>query len=174
MGPTLGLYSYSSQYVSDLSTPHNGPSQPKSRQWTAYPCYGGTRQVPEWAFPEQKCSPFAVDVWCPAYLVRGLFTEGFELDLPHKIDGFEFLHQLLVDMSDEDPAKRPAMDEVVNRFTKIKSGFSEWKLRLGQEAFHAATVLYTERIPVIPSLRSSCFIKFSIQYFHFRSLLPDP
>jgi len=83
----------------------------------------------QWAFPEQKCNPFAVDVWCLAYLVRGLFTEGFELDPPHEIDGFEFLHELLADMSDEDPAKRPTMDKVVNRFTKIKSGFSEWKLR---------------------------------------------
>jgi hypothetical protein len=36
---------------------------------------------------------------------------------------------LVADMVQEDPEKRPTMDEVVNRFTEIKSRLSTWKLR---------------------------------------------
>ncbi|KAJ7724555.1 kinase-like domain-containing protein [Mycena metata] len=130
------------------------------------PGYGGIHTVPEWAFPEQKCNPFAVDVWCLAYTIRGWFTEGFELDEPHKVKGLEFMHGLLADMSQDDPANRPTMDVVVDRFTRIRAGLSEWKLRsrftwekrfflleIPQVARHWAQQLsfVVKRIPAIPS-----------------------
>lgn len=36
---------------------------------------------------------------------------------------------LVADMVQEDPTKRPKMDEVVTRFSEIKSKLSNWKLR---------------------------------------------
>lgn len=43
--------------------------------------------------------------------------------------GLEFMVPLLQDMCQDDPAKRPTMDEVVLRFTEIMKGLSSWKLR---------------------------------------------
>jgi hypothetical protein len=39
------------------------------------------------------------------------------------------MEALIADMVQEDPKKRPTMDEVVNRFAEIKSRLSTWKLR---------------------------------------------
>jgi len=36
---------------------------------------------------------------------------------------------LLTDMVNPEPSKRPNMDEVVRRFSEIKAGLSQWKLR---------------------------------------------
>ncbi|KAJ7162165.1 hypothetical protein C8R46DRAFT_1353178 [Mycena filopes] len=108
------------------------------------PGYGGTHGVPEWAFSDQ-CNPFPVDVWCLASFLRGHFTEGFERLPPRKIEGFEFMHPVLEDMSHEDPAKRPTMDVVVARFTGLKAGLSEWKLR--------SRVIWEKRSPVLDPIR---------------------
>ncbi|KAJ7658019.1 kinase-like domain-containing protein [Mycena rosella] len=91
--------------------------------------YGGNRQVPEWAFPDQQCNPFAVDIWCLGHMIREQFTEGFGLVGEDKIEGFEFLHKLVADMCNEDPAQRPTIDDVVNRFSDIRTGLGQWKLR---------------------------------------------
>jgi hypothetical protein len=39
------------------------------------------------------------------------------------------MESLVADMVKTDPAKRPAMDEVVARFSEIRSKLSTWKLR---------------------------------------------
>ena len=39
------------------------------------------------------------------------------------------MEPLVADMVQEDPGKRPSMDEVVARFSEIKSKLSTWKLR---------------------------------------------
>ena len=36
-----------------------------------------------------------------------------------KYNGFQFIQPLITDMVQEDPAKRPTMDEVVTRFAEI-------------------------------------------------------
>jgi hypothetical protein len=36
---------------------------------------------------------------------------------------------LITDMVQEDPTKRPTMDEVVTRFSEIKNTLTTWKLR---------------------------------------------
>ncbi|KAJ7680951.1 kinase-like domain-containing protein [Mycena polygramma] len=108
--------------LSGVYDPSTGPALTE-------PGYGGLHDVPEWAFPERLCNPFAVDIWCLGYTFRGWFTEGFSLMPPYKIKGFEFMHELLTDMCQEDPTKRPTIDEVVDRFSRIKAGVSEWKLR---------------------------------------------
>lgn len=43
--------------------------------------------------------------------------------------GFEFMRELVTDMLDKDPQKRPTMDEVVSRFDTIVKGLSWYKLR---------------------------------------------
>jgi hypothetical protein len=43
--------------------------------------------------------------------------------------GFEFMKPLVDDMVQEDPQKRPTMDEVVARFTDLQGTLSSWKLR---------------------------------------------
>lgn len=39
------------------------------------------------------------------------------------------MEQLVTDMVQEDPGRRPNMDEVVSRFSTIKNKLSTWKLR---------------------------------------------
>jgi hypothetical protein len=46
-----------------------------------------------------------------------------------KFQGFEFMEPLIADMVQDDPTKRPKMDEVVIRFREIKGKLSSWKLR---------------------------------------------
>jgi len=43
--------------------------------------------------------------------------------------GLDFMWPLVSDMVQEDPQKRPTMDEVITRFEKIFRGLSTWKLR---------------------------------------------
>ena len=46
-----------------------------------------------------------------------------------KYHGFGFMETLIADMVQDDPTKRPKMDEVVTRFREIKGKLSSWKLR---------------------------------------------
>ena len=39
------------------------------------------------------------------------------------------MKDLVTDMTQDDPTKRPNMDEVVARFEEIRKGLSRWKLR---------------------------------------------
>jgi hypothetical protein len=43
--------------------------------------------------------------------------------------GFEFINDLIADMTQDDPAKRPTMDVVVDRFNRIRQGLTNTKLR---------------------------------------------
>ncbi|KAJ7782450.1 hypothetical protein DFH07DRAFT_909276 [Mycena maculata] len=148
----------------DLSGEYDPSTGPPAHR----PGYGGTRDVPEWAYPDRPCNPFAVDVYCLGNMIRGYFTEGSAHSPPNKVMGLEFMYALVADMTLEDPAKRPTMDEVVDRFSSIKAGLSEWKLRSRftprqelsvRETIHLtrhwAQQLYfmARRIPAIPSPR---------------------
>ncbi|KAJ7162139.1 kinase-like domain-containing protein, partial [Mycena filopes] len=93
------------------------------------PGYGGNRNVPEWAHLEEQCNPFAVDVWCLGDLLRGQFINGNQVYPPHKVSGLEFMKELVADMCQEDPTKRPTMDVVLARFSRLTADLSEFKLR---------------------------------------------
>ncbi|KAJ7646819.1 kinase-like domain-containing protein [Roridomyces roridus] len=109
----------------DLSGVHD-PSKGPPR---TLPGYGGTRGVPEFDY-DQLCNPFAVDVYCLGSLIAGYFTEGENYNFGHvKKRGFQFMQRLVADMMNNDPAKRPSMNEVVSRFSDIKAGLSWWQLR---------------------------------------------
>jgi hypothetical protein len=49
--------------------------------------------------------------------------------MTQKFQGFEFMELLVKDMVQDDPTKRPKMDEVVTRFREVKDKLSTWKLR---------------------------------------------
>ncbi|KAJ8509304.1 hypothetical protein ONZ45_g8518 [Pleurotus djamor] len=87
---------------------------------------GGDKTVPEFATMD-ACDPFPTDVYTAGNLIREEFTEGTQHD--HRKLGFNFMKPLVADMTNPDPSKRPTMDEVVERFEKIRKGLSSWKLR---------------------------------------------
>ncbi|KAF8890892.1 kinase-like domain-containing protein [Infundibulicybe gibba] len=89
------------------------------------PFVGGTRGVPEYD-AGVLVNPFLVDVYCIGNVVCDLTQGGF--NFPPRT-GLEFMNSLVADMMHSDPNKRPTMDEVVSRFSKICNELSSWKLR---------------------------------------------
>ncbi|KAH7889023.1 hypothetical protein F5I97DRAFT_1935400 [Phlebopus sp. FC_14] len=85
------------------------------------PIWGGDKEVPEFQNSNEPCDPFPTDVFYIGNAIRKDFVES-------KL-GFEFMKPLISDMVQNDPSKRPTMDEVVQRFESIRAGLSRWKLR---------------------------------------------
>lgn len=55
---------------------------------------------------------------------------SFKGDITHKPKlGLDFMKPLVADMTQDDPTKRPTMDEVVARFEEILRSLSSWTLR---------------------------------------------
>ncbi|KAJ7071939.1 hypothetical protein C8F01DRAFT_1243039 [Mycena amicta] len=84
-----------------------------------------------------EANPFATDIYYVGNVIRQHFTEGFE-DLYKGRLGFEFMGPLVKDMVQDDPAKRPNIDEVVSRFAEIQKSLNPRKLRsrvLGKKEF---------------------------------------
>ncbi|KAJ6538850.1 kinase-like domain-containing protein [Mycena vulgaris] len=148
----------------DLSGEHDPMKGPPLTE----PGYGGTPNVPEFAVENRMCDPFAVDVWCLGDMVRQMLTEGSP-DNP-KIRGLGFMDGLVADMTNEDPAKRPTMADVVGRFSRIKAGLSQWKLRsrYAEEGENILVGIFRStahwvhqaryvvgRVPAVPSLSPS-------------------
>ncbi|KAI0745180.1 kinase-like domain-containing protein [Earliella scabrosa] len=82
---------------------------------------GGDRSVPEFKHSNDPCDPFPTDI----YYLGNLLRE----DLLEKYRGFEFIQALVSEMVQDDPSKRPTIDEVIKRFESIRSSLSTWKLR---------------------------------------------
>lgn len=102
------------------------------------PLHGGDRSAPEHQDGKTPCNPFPTDVYYLGNLVRQHYMQvciispstRYLSDLcTQKYKGFEFLEPLISDMVKEDPGKRPNMDEVVSRYSEIRSKLSTWKLR---------------------------------------------
>jgi len=85
------------------------------------PLSGGDKSAPEHGDQKTLCDPFPTDVYYLGNLARQHYTQ--------KYDGLEFMQPLIADMVQEDPKKRPNMDEVVARFAEIRKKLSSWKLR---------------------------------------------
>ncbi|KAJ7782455.1 hypothetical protein DFH07DRAFT_909280 [Mycena maculata] len=107
---------------------------PDSLPRTEVPIKGADRTVPE--FEGDGCldplDPFATDVYYLGNMIREDFLDGqYEEDRPdHEgLEGFEFMRPLVNDMVKRNPEERPKIDEVVERFEKIVSRLSTWKLR---------------------------------------------
>lgn len=84
------------------------------------PLRGGDRTAPE----HQRggpCNPFQTDIYYLGNLIREEFIR--------KYHGFEFMRDLISEMTHEDPTKRPLIEEVVVRFARICESLSGFKLR---------------------------------------------
>ncbi|KAH7920626.1 hypothetical protein BV22DRAFT_1020849 [Leucogyrophana mollusca] len=86
-----------------------------------YPIWGGDKTVPEFQKSNAPCNPFPTDVYYLGNFIREDFLQA-------KM-GFEFMEPLVNDMVQDDPAKRPTMDQVVERFDAMRKELSSWKLR---------------------------------------------
>ncbi|KAF9001610.1 kinase-like domain-containing protein [Cyathus striatus] len=93
------------------------------------PRFGGMWQsVPEFRdLTYSYCNPFAVDVFCMGEMIRSNFLVGESLFIPYR--GLEFMEDLVADMVQVDPKRRPSMDEVMTRFTAIVWDLSDSKLQ---------------------------------------------
>ncbi|KAL0952414.1 hypothetical protein HGRIS_006688 [Hohenbuehelia grisea] len=91
------------------------------------PILGGDKSVPEYQDSDEPRNPFPADVYYLGNVIREKFTVGYEFE--SKAIGLDFIKPLVADMVQDDPSKRPTMDEVVERFTTIRKGLSSWTLR---------------------------------------------
>ncbi|KAH0588446.1 hypothetical protein H2248_004291 [Termitomyces sp. 'cryptogamus'] len=108
----------------DLSKeyPPGGPSRLEEPPW------GGDKTVPEHLIPDAPpCDPFPVDVYCLGNCIRENFLDGDEFHKGRK--GFEFMRELVDDMTNPDPLKRPQMSQAASRLNSIIDGLSDWQLR---------------------------------------------
>ena len=84
-----------------------------------------------------------------------------------KFEGFEFMEALVGDMVQDDPTKRPKMDEVVTRFREIKRKLSSWKLR--------SRIVRRDEIWPVAVWRSACHWYRRIGYVLGRkAAIPEP
>ncbi|KAI0368266.1 hypothetical protein BV20DRAFT_1022672 [Pilatotrama ljubarskyi] len=85
------------------------------------PIWGGVKTVPEFQHSNEPQDPFPTDIYYLGNLLREDFVE--------KSAAFAFMQSLVADMVQDDPAKRPTINEVIERFDKICASLGAWKLR---------------------------------------------
>ncbi|KAL4068187.1 hypothetical protein J3A83DRAFT_4359948 [Scleroderma citrinum] len=94
---------------------------PSIAQPLEVPIWGGDKEVPEFQNSNRPCDPFPTDIFYIGNMIKKDFVESH-----HR---FEFMKDLLADMTQEDPSKRPNIDEVVARFETIRKSLTPLKLR---------------------------------------------
>ncbi|KAL0952422.1 hypothetical protein HGRIS_006695 [Hohenbuehelia grisea] len=91
------------------------------------PIFGGDKSVPEFQVSLEPCDPFPTDVYYLGNLIRRSLTEGWAF--AHPVFGLDFIKPLIADMVQDDPSKRPTMEQVAERFDESCAGLSSWTLR---------------------------------------------
>ncbi|KAI0298950.1 hypothetical protein BC826DRAFT_90095 [Russula brevipes] len=91
-----------------------------SRDALDEPVRGGDKSAPEHR-SQTRCNPFQTDIYYIGNLVHQEFVE--------KYHGFEFMEGLINSMTLEDPARRPSIEHVIQKFTDIRASLSKSKLR---------------------------------------------
>ncbi|KAI0249675.1 kinase-like domain-containing protein [Lactifluus subvellereus] len=94
--------------------------QYSSRDVLDEPLHGDDKSAPEHRHG-RPCNPFHSDVYYLGNLVREHFMK--------KYNGFNFMKELVDAMTDGDPEKRPVIEEVIVRFSRIRNSLSGSKLR---------------------------------------------
>ncbi|EJF57672.1 hypothetical protein DICSQDRAFT_91991 [Dichomitus squalens LYAD-421 SS1] len=87
----------------------------------ARPIWGGDRSVPEFHKSLEPCDPFPTDIYYMGNIVRNVLLQEYR--------GLEFLQPLIDDMVQDEPAKRPTIQQVVWRFELLRGSLSTWRLR---------------------------------------------
>lgn len=117
--------------ISRKYNPNAGPP-------TEYPIWGGDKTVPEFQNSDEACNPFPTDIYYLGNLIREDFLQvrcsiiGVSDLSPHsnqKVTNLSFMAPLVADMVQDDPSKRPTIDEVVARFEMLRKTLPWWKLR---------------------------------------------
>ncbi|KAJ7143387.1 kinase-like domain-containing protein [Mycena crocata] len=90
------------------------------------PGFGGDQTVPEFQ-SGALCDSFAVDVYCLGNTFREMLLERSMFSRGTK--GLGFLRPLVQEMVQDDPKLRPTMDQVAEKFTRIRSRLHWWTLR---------------------------------------------
>ncbi|KAH9931537.1 uncharacterized protein B0H18DRAFT_989848 [Fomitopsis serialis] len=85
------------------------------------PILGGDKSVPEFRNAKEPCDPFPTDIYYLGNLVREDFLQTYH--------GVEFMQPLVDDMVQDEPGRRPTIDEVVSRFVDMRSSLGARKLR---------------------------------------------
>ncbi|KAI0274570.1 kinase-like domain-containing protein [Russula aff. rugulosa BPL654] len=91
-----------------------------SRNALDQPIRGGDKSAPEHRV-RNLCNPFHTDIYYLGNLVRERFFKVY--------NGFGFMAGLVNAMTDENPAERPTIENVISRFSYIRDSLSEFKLR---------------------------------------------
>ncbi|GBE80555.1 hypothetical protein SCP_0302700 [Sparassis crispa] len=96
---------------------------PKDSPSLELPILGGDKSVPEFQGEgyNKASDPFVTDIYYLGNLMRQGFFERYRR--------LEFLDSLIADMVQEEPGKRPTIDQVADRLAEIQSKLSWWKLR---------------------------------------------
>ncbi|KAF9077759.1 kinase-like domain-containing protein [Rhodocollybia butyracea] len=104
--------------------------EPSEERTPEYAIRSGGTEPPEYK-AETPCDPFATDVFLLGNMIRLRFLDGNPTSQRgiSGLYGFDFLRPLVNDMIQDDPEKRPQMDEVLPRFSNIVQSLSQWKLR---------------------------------------------
>ncbi|KAJ3481939.1 hypothetical protein NLI96_g7318 [Meripilus lineatus] len=127
------------------------------------PIKGGDKTVPEFQGRGEfrPCNPFPTDIYYLGNMIREDFLQ--------QTRGVEFMEPLVNDMVQDDPLKRPNIDEVVRRFEEITRKLSSWKLR------SRLVVLEEKEYPVVMVLRTiHHFFRTFAHVLMFRNPLPRP
>ncbi|KAJ6603309.1 hypothetical protein DFH09DRAFT_1354580 [Mycena vulgaris] len=93
------------------------------------PEFGTIQERVDSAIPHKLLDPFPTDIYYLGNMIRRNYLDGVPVLKQTAKFGFEFMRPLVSDMVQDDPAKRPTIDEVVARFDEIRAGLSSWKLR---------------------------------------------
>ncbi|KAI0296106.1 kinase-like domain-containing protein [Multifurca ochricompacta] len=129
-----------------------------SRSVTDNPLRGGDKSAPEHK-SRKRCNPFHTDIYYIGNLVRQEFMR--------KYYGFKFMEDLVKAMTDEDPTKRPSIEEVIRQFSLIRGSLHEIKLR---------SAIRPKNVPRLYSLirQARQWVR-TIQYILSRQAsIPDP
>ncbi|KAG6846750.1 hypothetical protein H0H93_012102, partial [Arthromyces matolae] len=101
---------------------------PQNAPHLRHPPWGGDKSVPEFSLPgTPPCEVYAVDIYCMGNFIRKFFIEGVSYSKPKQ--GFDFMRELVNDMTNPNPLKRPSMTEVVSRFDVLIQGLDDKALR---------------------------------------------
>jgi len=91
-----------------------------SRDVLEEPLRGGDKTAPEHQ-DGRLCNPFQTDIYYLGNLVRQEFIR--------KYHGFEFMEDLVREMTDRNPSKRPLIEDVILKLSRILGSLSGLKLR---------------------------------------------
>jgi hypothetical protein len=107
-----------------------------SRDELDEPLRGGDKTAPEHQLG-RLCNPFHTDIYYLGNLIRERFLNVIRINIGWFVahlafqvyTGFAFMKELVDAMTDEDPEKRPKIEEVILRFSRIRDSLSRFKLR---------------------------------------------